>query len=199
MSPSRKQRLPLEQAHAIAQPMREYLLESCRRVEIAGSIRRRESYVGDIEMVCMTEPYRPQEGMLGVESGKWRTAVDDALGAIGKTGWVLGEKNGLRAKQLVYTTRGLTADVYIVLDERAWGSMLCARTGPWWFSKSLMSRAHALGMHFADGFLLHNHRHKCDLGSKCPDIVSLPEEIDVFAALEMAYLEPTERGSGIKQ
>ena len=51
-----KTRIPLNEAHAIAAEIITVLAPHCRRIEIAGSIRRQRPEVGDIEIVGIPEP-----------------------------------------------------------------------------------------------------------------------------------------------
>lgn len=203
--PSHKGKMPLDQAQLLANALAKILGDTCLRADIAGSIRREEPTVGDIEIVCLAEIYHLQTSMFGeMKSDRLpRTKVDDLVSnnalKLSAEGWTTGHKNGLRHKQLMHTYREQTvADLYIVTDPRAYGSTLCTRTGPWWFSKALMTRAINLGMHFSDGFLLHNHRLKCAEGSQCSNIIPLPEEKDVFAALQIQYVAPRNRKAGIR-
>jgi DNA polymerase/3'-5' exonuclease PolX len=46
-------RIPLARAVSIAETTRAALAPHCERIAIAGSVRRRRSFVGDIELVCI--------------------------------------------------------------------------------------------------------------------------------------------------
>jgi DNA polymerase/3'-5' exonuclease PolX len=195
-----KRRYPLAQAQTLAESFAAMLGEHVERVAIAGSVRRKREDVGDLEIICLTKPYPSQPAMFDEASGD-RTILDELLAQrtpLVAAGWQLGAKNGTLYKQFTHITSGLNADVYVVPDERAWGSSLVVRTGPWYFARSLMQRAIKLGMRFSDGFLLHNHLHVCTKGAGCPDIIPLLTEREVFDRLRIEWMEPAVRDAGLR-
>lgn len=59
-----KTRYPLAQAQRLAEQVRLLIADSCERVQVAGSIRRRRLDVGDIELVCIPKQIE-QRNLLG--------------------------------------------------------------------------------------------------------------------------------------
>lgn len=189
-----KKKIPYGLGKLMATELLDMFDEYAIKAVIAGSIRREEETVGDIEIVLFTEKYPKQPAMFG-ESTADETPLDDLVKQTTKMrgyGWRLGAKNGLKFKQLQHIRRNVTADLFIITDERAWGSAIAVRTGPVYFSKAMMKRAKDLNMHFADGFLLYNHRYKKD------EVIPLPDEKSVFRALKIKWLPPQQRRQGLR-
>lgn len=188
-----KSKIPLGLGELLANELLELVKEYADQAIIAGSIRRREETVGDIEIVIFTRPYAKQGSLFG-DSDKDETPIDDMVGRTTRLaghGWRIGRKNGFKFKQLEHTYRDVTADLFIIMDERAWGSAIAVRTGPVFFSKAMMRRAKDLNMHFADGFLLYDHAYKKD------NVIPLPTERAVFNALKIKWLPPNKRRQGL--
>lgn len=201
---------PLETAEAIARDLVEQLSGACGRIEIKGSIVRRRPMVGDIDIVCipLLGEFRIPIYDMFVEGGERVLQVnhlDDALEALTQAGvWILDPelpRNGPRLKRLRHTPSGICADLAIA-DKRRWGMIATLRTGPADFSKALVTLASKRGKQVSEG-LLHGHRASgygpdgkalpCPLSDCCTQIISTPEEIDVFNRLGLDWLEPAAR------
>lgn len=193
-------RYPLNHAEMLGEGLAAMLNNHVGTAVVAGSVRRKQPDVGDIEIVCRAAKYASQPGLFG-DGVTDRTKLDDVIadgGPLILAGWHVGRKNGPVHKEFEHNTSGIRADVYLVIDERAWGSTLTVRTGPWYFAKSLMNRARQLSMRFSDGFLLHDHLHVCTSGPDCPKIIPLPDEGEVFKHLRIVWLEPEQRIAGLR-
>ena len=177
------------------------LQPAVERLEIAGSIRRRASHVGDIEIVCQPKI------LTDAKSGNI-SAIDELLEEIipreqGKLGFggpapnhglrwnTANPANGTRYKRLTFpiavTPERICVDLFCVLPPASWGAILAIRTGPAEFSHALVTkRRHGGAM--PDNFSQTN-------GSLFIDSERLetPEEADYFAALGMPYWPPEER------
>lgn len=196
-----KKTIELHVAEQLAQRLTEVLGPKCTKIMIAGSIRRRRETVGDIEVVCMSEPV-VQGNLWGEGESSGLTRLDELFQnpmTLGLEGWRIGAKNGPKAKQLNQVKYDITADVFVVHDERAWGSNVVVRTGPWFFARSLMKHARRTGRRFSDGFLLHDHAQKCGAGKSCEDIIPLEDEQVVFKVLELPWIDPERRDQGLPQ
>ena len=66
---SKHRRHPLAAAEAVAHELRGLLAPFCARIEVAGSIRRRRSTVGDIELLAIPR-MDAQRDMFGGEAGE---------------------------------------------------------------------------------------------------------------------------------
>jgi DNA polymerase/3'-5' exonuclease PolX len=56
-------RIPLARAVSIAETTQAALAPHCERIAIAGSVRRRKAFVGDLELVCI--PRQLATGLFG--------------------------------------------------------------------------------------------------------------------------------------
>lgn len=175
------------------------LSPSSEKIMVVGSVRRCTPMVGDIEIVALADQ-RQVSDLFGKTVNVERTDIDDALDQfheIEHQGWRPDHRHqGKVVKRLIHIHTGMTCDVYVVLDRRAWGAHVVIRTGPRVFSKMVVTKALGFGWHFANGFLLHEHmkrRSPCAQGVKCNRIITLENEADVFETLKITYLNPQER------
>lgn len=164
---------PLTEILPTAERLLTALAPFCRRIELAGSLRRQCAMIGDIELVAI--PRRPAN--LFGEPLDGATDLDRFLDARGITF----TKRGQRYQQFQYGP--FKVDLFLPTPE-TWGSVFTIRTGSWEFSRWLVTSEAAGGakpeaITFADG-RLHAHGR----------LLVTPEEADVFAALGLAWIEP---------
>ena len=197
MSKGKRQHLGM--AQDLSKQVANMLKPSTEKILVVGSVRRCTPMVGDIEIVALATENRISD-LFGESVGIERTSIDDALDQfheIEHQGWRPDpNRQGKVTKRLRHIHTQMTCDVYVVLDRRAWGSHVVIRTGPRIFSKHVVTKALGMGMHFANGFLLHNHlkrRRPCSFGANCDRIISLENESDVFEVLKMGYMNPQAR------
>ena len=129
-----KIRITITKAEPIARMLVEAMAPGCERIEIAGSIRRQQDLVGDIEIVAIPEMLKGLFGQPVV------SLLDSYLGNLIQTG-VLGKpkKNGKKYKQFeIVGQHGLHLDLFLVRLE-TWGVQLAIRTGPTLFSKVIVT------------------------------------------------------------
>ncbi len=116
---------PLQRAEEAASQIEKRLGPGCERIMIAGSIRRRVSHVGDMEIVAIP---RRETDLIG-EPGP--SVLDSRLAALlheERLGW--GSRNGPKWKHFyVPAIPGFGLDLFIVTPE-TWGVQLAIRTGP---------------------------------------------------------------------
>ena len=151
----------IEQAQKIADKYVRLLSPYCKRIEIAGSIRRKKAEVGDIEIVCI----RNTKYLAGfvMEVNKLKKIKGSPLGR--------------------YTQRELPEE--IVLDlfmcrPENWGLMFAIRTGSAEFSHHTLGRAWVrAGYKCDDGMLFKDQRH-----------IPVYEEEDLFKLLGINYIQP---------
>ena len=154
------------------------------RVEIAGSIRREKPDVGDIEIVVAPK-FENVTDMFGEPKGivSHLTSITDLLSLVNGEKYI---KNGERYKQILLCC-GEKLDLFIVHPPAQWGVIYTIRTGPWQFSKKIVTpEKHG-------GYLRNRYAVKegavWEVGRK----LETPEEIDFFNYLTIDYLEPKER------
>jgi len=177
-----KRRFPLAFARIAANRFLKRLESYCWRIEVAGSIRRCKSMVGDIELLCI-----PMRGYDQVDLLDWelQTLINAGLlgHRLGKTGQRIGY--GPQNKFLVDFRTGMPLDVFSTTEE-GWAMSLVVRTGPKELNVRLMKAARDRGMKghaYGTGFTLAD-------GSP---LVCRTEE-DVFAAVGWRYIPPQGRG-----
>ena len=204
---------PLWMAEKAAQRIAEQLGPSCERIMIAGSIRRQQPLVNDIELVAIPKfviPAKPAPGQLFVP--KPRNLLEDACDDI-TNGKLEGIRRplkvegtrlpawGARYKALVAEFspgRWISLDLFIVA-RGSWGPQLALRTGPAEFSKLLFTRADQggampLGMKSEKGVLMHRtDRRKPEDDPDGWEKLFVPEEPEFFDAIKVPFIEPPQR------
>lgn len=169
---------PLDEVLPVAQHIAGVLGEHCTRIEIAGSLRRQRPMVGDIEIVALP---RRAVNLLGEEEVALPSALDTFL-----RGRVKLEKDGPLQKSFWYGS--FKVDLFLPASPAHWGCVYLLRTGSHDFNMWLMShRSGQAGVRFHDGRLMRR------FGS---ELLDTPEEADVFAALNMAFVPPQQRDDG---
>ncbi len=123
-----------EIARAVAEGLAKLLQPGCRRIEIAGSLRRKKEEVGDIELLCIPKFEEASVDLAGRahlincldrELKKWIKfgVLDYRLNKKGNTTY--GQEN----KLLVHVSSGIPVDIFST-DEEWWWVALVVRTGP---------------------------------------------------------------------
>lgn len=165
--------IPLAQALSVASRLVYDLQDTCERLEIAGSIRRRKEMVKDIELVVI--PKEEIQGLLA-EPGRsqgfirtvmmWEKVKGDAMGR--------------------YTQRrlpgGATLDLFVATPDN-WGLILAIRTGSARFSHEVLAKAWVRAGYRSEGGVL--------MKNGTPTYVR--EERDLFSLLGIPWIEPEGR------
>lgn len=175
-----KEKRPYQQVMAMASALIERLRPTCERIEVAGSLRRGKSMVGDIEIVAIP---RVIPNLLGEPSGQ--TELDALL-----SGWpVTMTKNGAKYKQFTITgTSGASYQVDLFLPDMAtWAVVYMIRTGSSEFSRRMVTARSQAGyrpdhLRVEAGRVWQNGR-----------ALDVPDERDLFDLWGMGYVEPNSR------
>lgn len=176
-------KIPYETALASAEALLAALEPYCTRLLIAGSLRRRRSEVGDLELV-VSRRVEPELDMFGEPTGRLIDLLSQGLRALDITDF---RKNGERFKRFSWS--GMPVDLFIATPA-TWGCVATIRTGSADFSHWLVT----------------DKRH----GGACPAMYSFKEghiyqgatametseERQVFELLELDWIEPVERLDG---
>ena len=179
-----KTKMPYVEALAIAQDIVRILEPACERIEIAGSIRRKKTEVGDIEVVAI--PTRiPIYDLFGEEIGEG-LKLNDAI----PSEWLC-TKNGDKYKQFVLpcaasSPQGCNLDLFLVTPE-TWGVVFTLRTGNWEFSKRLVTKKQKGG--YMPDYMACKDARLWSHG----EALDTPEEADVFKAIGRPWTEPEDR------
>ena len=156
------------EAYAIALRILKELKPHCERIEIAGSIRRKKTFVKDIEIVAIPKPYEVglfQSGIANVVS-KWEKV-----------------KGELPCK---YTQRilpdGIKLDLFFA-EPGNWGYIFAIRTGSAEFSRNVL----------ALGWKLKGYRGEKGWLIKDKSTHAIPEEEDLFELIGIDFMQPEKR------
>ncbi|MDD5511390.1 MAG: hypothetical protein PHI12_11375 [Dehalococcoidales bacterium] len=171
--------MQLERAQTIANEIVEKLKPCCERIEIAGSIRRKKSWVRDIDIVVIPS----NQGQLAYQLQQ--------LGRI--------VKNGPKIIRIdMPAPRDIPLDVYVATPE-TWATLLLIRTGSEKHNRMLCMRAMTMGMKLhADGSGLFRLGGMVAVegaadGSFDETLITNESEEAIFQALGMKYRRPEMR------
>jgi DNA polymerase/3'-5' exonuclease PolX len=182
--------MSLAKATGIANLAMESLRPGCVRVEVAGSIRRRQVDVGDIEIVAI-----PRFRMQSLDLfGERKVKVSELEEALAGTDWQI-VKGADKFKQLIFRGQ-YKIDLYIQPDVGTWGVNLALRTGSRDFSKWLVTpraKGGALpdNMYVKDAKLWRQDQWGGGYWRETP------EEEDFFREIGLGWFEPEERTAGL--
>lgn len=176
---TQKIKYPLAYIEPIAEDVKRELEPFCTRIEIAGSIRRRRSEIGDIEIVCIPKT------MAMPNPDMFNTVVDvrvpGFINTIDKYKKVKGDPAAGKYCQRILPD-GIKLDIFIA-EKDNWGYILVLRTGGATFNKWLMSPS---------GLPDHGYKGVGGTIVRTCDNVVMPtyEETDVFKLLEADFMRP---------
>lgn len=190
---------PYAEALTAAEFLRDTLAPSCRRIAIAGSIRRRCECVNDIEILYVPElvpvtAVQPELfGSKGDGKGAFLNLADDCLARLLRTRILVkrlnvdGEETWGPLNKLATLNVGIDADFFATTEER-WSNSLVFRTGSRGLNELIAKRARAKGWRwevYGVGF-----KRESGLGWERKAMAS---EAEVFAFVGLDYLEPEAR------
>lgn len=183
-----KNKMSYSAAIKIALPLVKTIEPYCTRVEIAGSLRRKNEYddgdtymVSDIEICCIPRILSTVDLFESVISEK--SALESPESPTRRMGNLL--KDGEKYKQIALP-EGIKLDLFIVTPPAQWGVIFAIRTGPANYSRWLVTErpygAMPPGFKVCDGCLHHNGK-----------VIYTPEERDFFKEIGLTYLAPSVR------
>jgi len=157
--------IPLERAQKTAEAVVEKLKPYCKRIEIAGSIRRRRPLVHDIDIVLIPlDPWNLHHEILGLCRPHPATASGSKIMRI--------------------QINGMQVDLYFA-DKTTWSTLLLIRTGSAQNNIRLCSIAKKKGWRLhADGSGLFNEKGERIAGDT---------ESSIYEALGLKYQRPEDR------
>jgi len=169
---------PSEVAHVVARKIVEELRPTCDRIEIAGSLRRGNLAVHDIDLVLLPRTL-PEEFSLDGS-----VPLEELLKHLVKRGSLASVRGKDKVKCFVATKTGIPVDLYVARPE-TWATLLLIRTGSKEHNIRLAQRAKELGMRLrASGDGIENEN---------GGLLKVDAEEDVFRILELPYLAPRDR------
>jgi len=184
-------------AHVVAMQIVEALEPGCERIVIAGSLRRCEKTVGDIEIVYVpkfvdaTPPGELVERSIDLSIGKIWNLID--VGVLVRRQNTNGSDTfGPRNKLMRHVQSQIPVDLFAT-DERSWFNYLVCRTGPAAFNIRVANRARELGWKwhpYDRGFS------RVRTGSTVIEWQVIRTEEHLFEFLGWQYCQPWERAAG---
>jgi DNA polymerase (family 10) len=170
--------MKLYTAQKIAETLKGLLEESCERIGIAGSIRRRKPEVGDIELLCIPR-FENGVDMLDKELGNMRFLGILAPRPNKRGSFTYGPEN----KLMLHVPTGIGVDIFSTTEE-CWPVALVVRTGGKQTNIRISMAAQARGYKF--------HAYGSGFSTPQEEIVCRSER-EVFEAVGLPYREPWER------
>lgn len=172
-----KSGMQLHQAKFIADRVLSFLRPHCERIEIAGSIRRQKSEVGDIELVAIPKTINDMFGIpLPIESEHALDRVEwSAIGTF---------KMGKHKYKKIQLYEDIQLDLFIVVPPAQWGTIFLIRTGPADYSHRLVTPKHQ------GGLMPSNLKESGGAIWKGNTLIETPEEEDVYKLLGYPWLDP---------
>lgn len=184
----------LNEARILAEEWIVKLRPACERVEIAGSIRRAESEVGDIDIVCIPS-ITTERNLFDDPTGQSINHLENLLQTYKDdedftfyNPYDPTERtaNGPRQKKLFLPQR-IKLELWIVIPPAQWGAIFILRTGPAQFGHWLVTSKQQGGglpshLKVKDGALQNGFK-----------IIETPEERDFFNAIDLPYIQPQDR------
>lgn len=177
-TPKRPYAEMLPKAQAIVQSLQPYVT----RIEIAGSLRRAEAMIGDVEIVAIPVFYADLFGELTTDS-----AVDTWMGSLRNYPTFSLIRGGDKLKS--FHLEGVKVDLFLQPDPATWGVNYLIRTGPWFFSRWLVTKQQHGGA-CPNDLSVSDARIWCN-GTPLPT----PDEEDVFRLFGMEWIAPADRAA----
>ena len=178
------------QARQIAESLKADLKPYCEQIEIGGSIRRKKSEVGDIELVCIPkfdEVGTGQGTLFGGEVTEPTNLLFRRIKACRYEILKMGDKYCQFKIQLI-DSEPINVDVFTATPE-TWGYIFILRTGAWDFSRWIVIELEKRGFTPKDGAVWSEEPHVGLIK------IATPQEADVFGLLQIDYIKPEDRGA----
>lgn len=168
-----------DRAYGMIVPVARALQEVAEEVKIAGSLRRRKPWVGDLELVV-----RPRSTTnLFDEATPLVEPIVERLRELGEI--KIGGRAPDRARFVqIEIDSGVRVDTFIVHPPAEWGTILAIRTGPAELGRLAVTRMRANGVRCVDGHLVRGAKN---------EPVPTPTEAEFFEAAGLPCLPPRER------
>jgi len=177
---SQGEKISYARAWGMAQSVQIFLESQCKRIEVAGSVRRQCSAVGDIDLVLIPKDYTDWTGISKFGSERIENALREG-------GFSFVVNGPLKKKVFLQSEPETFYDIHLTTPEK-WGCIFTIATGSEDFAHMLVKKRRANGwcpssIDFKDGRLIQNG-----------ELLETPEESDVFKALGLPWVDPEDRG-----
>jgi len=185
-----EKRYPYVQAYTIAKEIYLRLRPGCRRIVIAGSLRRRKPDVGDIEILYIpVVQWAPDpEDLFAIEKvncAEVRIRSMVACGMLERRKNALGrEMCGPKNKLMRHVASGIPVDLFAATEDN-WFNYLVCRTGPVELNKQICMAAQRKGWKwnpYGEGY-----------SNAAGEVQRMDNEAAVFSFVGLEYREPEVR------
>ena len=186
--------IPLNEAEEAAGRIVDLLAPACERIMVVGSIRRRQPFPSEVEIVCIPKMVKAV-GVL-IDDGEMESALEWKLWKLFRGDWgddrcplrlnTKAPANGDRYKRLVW--HEMKVNLFIVSYPASWGALLAIRTGPADFSR-LLATSRDKGGAMPAGLRQHDGSLHDDTFGR----IDTPEEADFFRQIGVPCWPPEER------
>ncbi len=177
-------KVPYAEAKEIADDLLVLLGGHFKRLEIAGSLRRKKEFIGDIELVGIPQPAFDKGSLFAIE-----IPPNVAIANLMKMFGYKAEKAGEKYIKFV-SSHKMNIDLFLCTPE-TWGCIFMIRTGSAEFTRKMVTRKVFGGwcpnhLCFSDGRLREYQG---------TELVALetPEEEDVFREIGLAFVPSEQR------
>jgi DNA polymerase/3'-5' exonuclease PolX len=171
-----KKEIPYSDGLEIALNFLEKTQDLFRRAEIAGSLRRKESIVHDIDLAVIPKTK---------DFGAWESDLKKRVSEIGGSVITLGDVI------CNFRYRNVQLNLFVCLDESYWGVLFMWATGP---------KGHTIGMNIkAEKKRLHMSPKGLYTRDDFPKFIPTPTEQDVAKVLDWNFKPPEARGKANKK
>lgn len=150
---SDKPRFPADEAKSVAAELMRWLDPACERVVIAGSIRRQQPTVGDVEILYVPK-MESQSDPADMFSSMTVNLADEVIAAMEEAGVLERRKNTLGRetfgplnKLMRHRASGIPVDLFAEPSLDDWWRSLVIRTGPKELNVRLITTAAKRGVH----------------------------------------------------
>lgn len=181
--------MKLEEGRQYAVELIDLLGPACKRIEVAGGVRRGKAEPHDVELVAAPLIGGDEWGALS-DSTNWldKRLRDLFLEYPGHFIHAPSNKAGAKApfstKYYKFIYKLAPIDLFVVTPPAQWGTVFLIRTGDAEFSHAFVTRLWDYGLQSVDGHIEE---------SKSGKVLETPEESDVFTLCHLPTIEPKGR------
>ena len=188
---SDKPRFPAEEAKAVATEIMRWLDPTCDRLVVAGSLRRQQPTVGDVEMLYHSKSEKRPDPS-DMFSSMVVNLTDEAIATMESAGVLERRKNvagretfGPLNKLMRHRASGIPVDLFSEPNLSDWWRSLVIRTGPKELNVRLITTAAKRGISV--------HAYGTGLTDMRGNSIACESEEQFFEICGARYLEPKDR------
>lgn len=185
---SSDQKRPLAMASRIAHQLRDFFSQYCHQIYIAGSIRRKQPMIADIEIVAVPR-IRQFDDLFGEPVCTMNMLLNE-LDLLEENNVIFQSRRGDVYRQVKFTSKAnqsYSVDIFTATEANL-GNMLALRTGSAAFLSHVMVHLKAQGMHHSGGYLYRGQNK-----------IACPTEAAFFETIQFPYIAPEQRNDGLWQ